>query len=114
MVFPALLDAGKDAALRDRPSCIIVYVYLLGQLDFHEYRTKTVFAVSHTLGMREHTAGLALRTLVERGYLDAGPQRNNGNHRQARAYRLVWSRPAHTSVDDADHTETDIAEQRTA
>jgi len=56
-------------------------------LDFHEYREVKTTSLAKHMGIEDQTAGRALRTLVDRGYLDQ--QRGD---RRARAFRMPWTR----------------------
>jgi DNA-binding MarR family transcriptional regulator len=58
-------------------------------LDFHEYREVKTTALAKHMGIEDQTAGRALRSLVDRGYLDQ--QRGD---RRARAFRMPWTRRA--------------------
>lgn len=79
-------------ALRDRrlaPVDRLAMWYLTELLDFVEHREVKGLALASLMGITEQAALKALRTLVDRGYLDLHDKRRQ---RGSRAYRLPWSR----------------------
>ena len=79
-----------DQAMRDRslrPADRLAMYFLMDLLDVVQYTPVTSTGLAHVMGIEDQTAGRALRTLVERGYLDE--KRIGG---RSRAFRMPWSR----------------------
>ena len=81
-----------EQALEDRslsPTARLTMWYLARHwLDLFEYREVKSVALAVQMGVEDQTAGKALRTLVQRGYLDEHPTR------KPRALRMPWTRRA--------------------
>jgi hypothetical protein len=86
MIPPRLRDATTDLGLRGAP--LLVYVYLLHELDPVEHRPLKILPVATILHLKEVTTWRAIRRLVDNRYLEQGPVDG-----RIRTYRLVWSAP---------------------
>ncbi len=89
MSFPALLDAGDDPLLVQKGSVAVLYLHLVGRLDFVEFRRLRASRVSTDLRMRPETIGAALKVLREAGYIERGERVMD-----VFTYRLVYARKA--------------------
>jgi hypothetical protein len=87
VIFPALLDAGKDPLFVERRTLTTLYVHLIGRLDFAEFRRVRASRVATDLCVRPETVGAGLRALVRAGYLVRGERVMD-----VFTYRLVYSR----------------------
>lgn len=94
MSFPALLDAGKDPRFTQKGSLAVVYMRLIGILDFGEFRRVWAGRLAKDLRLKPHTVGAALRTLADSGYIERGTKVLD-----VYTYRLRHSRPS-------DHSDT--------
>jgi DNA-binding MarR family transcriptional regulator len=77
-----LKRAAGDARLDGAP--LKVYVYLNHELDLTEFRPVKVRAIANELHLKMPTTSIALRRLVETGYIQAGPKVD-----RVHSYRLL-------------------------
>lgn len=91
MSFPALLQAAGDVELTG--ATIRVYLRLVGELDFTEFRRLWAGRTARALRVHPNTAGDALRVLRERGYIERGPKLMD-----VYTYRLLYSRRTQTQL----------------
>lgn len=87
MTFPAVMEIGTDRLFVEHPSVCAVYVHLVGLLDLDEFRIVKAQSIARRLGLHKDTAGTALRTLCERGYLTRKPFDGRTS-----TYKLVYRR----------------------
>lgn len=89
MSFPALLDAARDPQFTQKGSLPIVYMRLIGILDFGEFRRLWAGRLARELKLKPHTVGAALRFLSDAGYIERGEKVMD-----VYTYRLRHSRPS--------------------
>ena len=88
VVEQALDDGGMSPVTR-----LVMWVLARSYLDFVEFREVKTTSLASAMGIEDQTAGRALRTLVDRGYLE-----ERRTSRRARAFRMPWSRRATTAA----------------
>lgn len=87
MIFPALLEFPRDRAVATHPATIILYLYLLAELDREPRRVK-VWMVADDLRLRKATVIAALNRLVAHGYLVEHAR----EERKVRQFSLAFTR----------------------
>jgi hypothetical protein len=85
-VIPALREASEDPALRGAP--LSVYLVLLFELHTSEFRPLRQASVCDKVELSDRAVRDAMRTLEERGYIEAGESRPG----EPRQWRLCLAR----------------------
>ncbi|HXD23576.1 MAG TPA: hypothetical protein VN613_09480 [Gemmatimonadaceae bacterium] len=93
-VLPAAVTAMQDGALQGNPR--EVYMWFFHHLDVQQYRAVKLVEIEYALGMSEASASIAVRKLVDLGYIER-VRASSGS-----SYRLVHSNPAREPRQGAD------------
>jgi len=93
-VLPAAVTAMQDGALQGNPR--EVYTWFFHHLDVQQYRAVKLVEIEYALGMSEASASIAVRKLVDLGYIER-LRASSGS-----SYRLVHSNPGRAPRQSSD------------